>query len=122
MSRREDGAEKFDGNPASQTTRLGGSFASWVLTRRRSTLGGNALLTIPILIIQESDLSQPWQTIGAVLNWGTWLRTHILDLAIAVLTPALCTPACHHRGLREMNRALAPKKCPRPDSNRRRAA
>lgn len=72
-----------------------------------------ALLTIPILIIQESNLGRPWQVIGAVLNWGTWLtfatevavmlwvvprrrtwlRTHVLDLAITVLTPPFAPAA-----------------------------
>lgn len=66
-----------------------------------------ALLTIPILFIQESNFGQPWQVMGTLLCWGTWLtfatevvvmlwvvprkrtwlRTHILDLAITILTP-----------------------------------
>jgi len=66
-----------------------------------------ALLTIPIIFIQESNFGQPWQTMGTLLSWGTWLtfatevtvmlwvvprkrtwlRSHILDIAITVLTP-----------------------------------
>jgi voltage-gated potassium channel len=66
-----------------------------------------AFLTIPILVIQESDFGQPWSTVGGILNWvtwgvflaetvvmlsvvprrGEWLRSHILDVAIVVLTP-----------------------------------
>jgi voltage-gated potassium channel len=66
-----------------------------------------ALLTIPLVLIQESNLGQPWPTIGTVLNWitwlvfatevavmlcvvprkRTWLRTHMLDVAVTVLTP-----------------------------------
>lgn len=66
-----------------------------------------ALLTIPAIIIEESNAAQPWATVGTVLNWaiwlaflgevvvmlrvvpdrGLWLRDHPLDLAIVVLTP-----------------------------------
>lgn len=40
-----------------------------------------ALLTIPILFIQESDLGQPWQTMGTLLCWGTWL-TFATEVAV----------------------------------------
>ena len=66
-----------------------------------------ALLTIPILVIQESHLGQPWHAIGTVLNWGTWtmflvefvvmmwvvprkrdwLRSHVIDVVVVFLTP-----------------------------------
>lgn len=72
-----------------------------------------ALLTIPLVLIQESNLSQPWPTIGAILNWGTWLvfaaevvtmlwvvpskriwmRAHVLDLAVTILTPPFAPAA-----------------------------
>jgi voltage-gated potassium channel len=72
-----------------------------------------ALLTVPLVLIQESDLSQPWPTIGAILNWvtwlvfatevvvmlwvvprkRTWLRTHILDILVTVLTPPFAPAA-----------------------------
>jgi voltage-gated potassium channel len=72
-----------------------------------------ALLTIPLVLIQESDLSQPWPTIGAILNWGTWLvfatevvvmlwvvprkrtwlRNHVLDVLVVVLTPPFAPAA-----------------------------
>ena len=45
-----------------------------------------ALLTIPILIIQESDFSEPWGTISTVLNWGTWL----VFFAEAAVVPDCC--------------------------------
>lgn len=32
-----------------------------------------ALLVIPLLVIEDSSLGEPWQTVGDVLNWGTWL-------------------------------------------------
>jgi voltage-gated potassium channel len=71
-----------------------------------------ALLTIPVIAIEESATNEPWQTIGTVLNWATWLvfvaelvimlaivpdrwrwiRTHKLDVAITVLTPPVMPP------------------------------
>ncbi|MEA2318752.1 MAG: hypothetical protein QOD44_2941, partial [Solirubrobacteraceae bacterium] len=32
-----------------------------------------ALLVIPLLVLEESDVGEPWTTVAAVLNWGTWL-------------------------------------------------
>lgn len=72
-----------------------------------------ALLTIPILVIQESHLGKPWDAIGAILNWltwgtfaletivmlcvvkrrGAWLRGHLVDLAVVVLTPPFAPAA-----------------------------
>lgn len=72
-----------------------------------------ALLTIPILFIQESDLGQPWEGIGIALNWATWsvfaaevvvmlwvvprkrtwLSAHLLDVAITILTPPFAPAA-----------------------------
>lgn len=66
-----------------------------------------ALLVIPTLIIQESSLGEPWDTIAYVLNWTVWLtflaellvmlwvvpnrwewvRRHATDVAVVVLTP-----------------------------------
>jgi hypothetical protein len=62
---------------------------------------------IPVLIIDESDVSAVVATLGTVLNWatwlafvvevivmlavspsrGAWLRTHPLEVAVVVLTP-----------------------------------
>jgi len=72
-----------------------------------------ALLTIPLLLIQESNLGQPWVTFGSVLNWitwltfatevvvmlcvvprkRTWLRKHLIDLLVTVLTPPFAPAA-----------------------------
>lgn len=66
-----------------------------------------ALLTIPAIAIEQSNVGEPWDTIAVVLNWtiwtafvaevvvmltvvpdkGRWLRDHPLDLAIVLLTP-----------------------------------
>jgi len=32
-----------------------------------------ALLVIPTLVIEESNVAQPWDSIAAVLNWAVWL-------------------------------------------------
>jgi voltage-gated potassium channel len=72
-----------------------------------------ALATIPILIVQESHLGQPWATIAGVLNWSawltfasevvvmlwvsprkrTWLRAHLVDVLVTVLTPPFAPAA-----------------------------
>jgi len=72
-----------------------------------------AVMTIPLVLIQESNLAQPWPTIGTVLNWATWsvfatevvvmlcivpskrtwLRSHLLDVAVTVLTPPFAPAA-----------------------------
>jgi voltage-gated potassium channel len=66
-----------------------------------------ALLVIPVIAIEQSDLGDPWRTIAAVLNWATWIafavellvmlavvpnrlrwvRDHPLEVVIVVLTP-----------------------------------
>jgi len=66
-----------------------------------------ALLVIPVIAIEQSDVREPWPTIAAVTNWLIWLvflaefvvmlavvpnrwqwvREHPLDVAIVVLTP-----------------------------------
>ncbi|HVY96197.1 MAG TPA: potassium channel family protein [Solirubrobacterales bacterium] len=72
-----------------------------------------ALLTIPLVLIQESHLPQPWPTVGEVLNWGTWLvfatevvvmlwvaprkwvwaRSHVIDIVVTILTPPFAPAA-----------------------------
>jgi voltage-gated potassium channel len=66
-----------------------------------------ALLVIPVIVIEQSDLSDLWKLLATVLNWliwlvflaelvtllavapnrWAWLRRHPLELAIVVLTP-----------------------------------
>lgn len=66
-----------------------------------------ALLVIPAIAIELSDLGEPWDTLAVVLNWATWLafaaelvimlavvpdrrlwlRDHPLEVAIVFLTP-----------------------------------
>jgi voltage-gated potassium channel len=72
-----------------------------------------AALTIPLLLIGESNLGDPWPAVATILNWvtwlvfatevvvmlwvvprkRTWLRTHMLDVAVTVLTPPFAPAA-----------------------------
>jgi voltage-gated potassium channel len=72
-----------------------------------------ALLVIPALVIESSDLGQPWDALAVALNWATWLafvaevvimlavvddrwrwmRDHPLELAIVVFTPPFLPPS-----------------------------
>jgi len=85
-----------------------------------------ALLTVPILIIQESDFGEPWGTVATVLNWVTWLtffgeavvmlavvpdrrkwlRHHLLDVAVVVLTPPFAPQAWQNGRLFRLVRLL----------------
>ncbi len=66
-----------------------------------------ALLTVPLLVVQESDLGDPWTTLATIFNWVTWtvflaeavvmlaivpdrrrwLLRHLVDVAVVVVTP-----------------------------------
>lgn len=79
-----------------------------------------ALVVIPVVVIEASDFGEPWETVGAVLNWATWLaflaeavvmlsvvpdrwrwvRTHPIDIAVVVLTPPFATALATFRLLR----------------------
>jgi voltage-gated potassium channel len=68
-----------------------------------------ALLVIPVIVIEESNVAQDWKTVAEVLNWAiwlvfafelivmlavvpskaAWLRENPLEVAIVVLTPPL---------------------------------
>jgi voltage-gated potassium channel len=46
-----------------------------------------AVLVIPLLMIEQSDLGEPWTTVAAVLNWGTWLAFLIELVVMVVVVP-----------------------------------
>jgi voltage-gated potassium channel len=66
-----------------------------------------AVLVIPLLILEESNVGEPWDTVATVLDWGTWLaflaeavimlavvpdrrrwlREHPVEVVVVVLTP-----------------------------------
>ena len=81
-----------------------------------------ALLVIPLIVIEESSYGEPWDTIGVVLNWGTWfvfvaevvimlsvvpnrrrwIRDHPIDIAVVVFTPPFFAALAPARLLRLM--------------------
>jgi voltage-gated potassium channel len=46
-----------------------------------------ALLVIPLVAIEQSDLEQPWDTIADVLNRGTWLAFATEFVVMMVIVP-----------------------------------
>lgn len=72
-----------------------------------------ALLVIPIIAVEQSDLGEGWKTAAAIANWIVWLvfaaelivmlavvpdrlrwlRTHPVDVAIVVFTPPVLPPS-----------------------------
>ena len=72
-----------------------------------------ALSTIPVILVQDSDLGQPWDAVALVLNWAAWLmfvgeatimlsivpdrarwlRHHVIDIAVVILTPPFAPAA-----------------------------
>jgi len=72
-----------------------------------------ALLVIPVIVIEESNVSGTWKTVGAILNWGIWitfalevvvmlavvpskkrwLRDNPLEVAIVLFTPPFLPPS-----------------------------
>ncbi len=66
-----------------------------------------ALLTVPVIVIEQAHASGPWKDAAAVVNWAIWsvfafevvamlivvrdrkgwIRGHLLELAIVILTP-----------------------------------
>src|SRR5688572_100976 len=65
------------------------------------------LLVVPVLIVQHSDVVEPWDTVAVVADWviwlafvaelvimlavvpsrRQWLKSHPLDVAIVIFTP-----------------------------------
>src|SRR5438309_183369 len=66
-----------------------------------------SLLAVPVIVVEQTDVSRPWKDAAQVCNWviwlaflaevvamlaivpgrGRWLRDHPLELAIVLLTP-----------------------------------
>ena len=80
-----------------------------------------ALLVIPVIIVEQADVGEPWSQVANVTNWiiwlafatelvvmlivvprrGAWLRAHPLEVIIVVLTPPVVSTALQGiRGLR----------------------
>ena len=62
-----------EGNPSTGRTPRGGRARPHVGAAVRVADGIAALLVIPLLVIEDSNFGEPWDTIGVILNWGTWL-------------------------------------------------
>src|SRR3712207_9126378 len=76
-----------------------------------------ALLAIPVIVVQESDLGGFWEALAAVLDWAIWgmfaanlvvmlaivpdrrrwLLENPLDVLILVLPPQIGSAACRER-------------------------
>src|SRR5215208_305610 len=89
--------------PGTEATLRGERLAGWF----RGPLIVAALLAIPVIVMQESDLGRFWESVAAVLDWGIWgafaanlvvmlaivpdrrrwLLDNPLDALIVVLTP-----------------------------------
>lgn len=72
-----------------------------------------AMLTVPLVVIQESDLRAPWPDVAHALNWVTWivfaletvvmlavvpdrrrwLRRHVIDVLVVIVTPPFAPAA-----------------------------
>jgi voltage-gated potassium channel len=85
-----------------------------------------SLLVIPLLVIEESDLGEPWTTVADILNWGTWLaflfelivmlavvpsrkawlRDHPVEVITVVLTPPILPPGLAAARLLRLLRVL----------------
>ncbi len=66
-----------------------------------------ALLVIPVIVVEQSDVREPWRTVAGILNWAiwvafavelavmlavvrdrwAWVRAHPLEVAVVLLTP-----------------------------------
>jgi hypothetical protein len=76
-----------------------------------------ALLVVPVVAVEQSNLGDPWRALAAVLNWAIWLafateivvmiavvpnkwrwlREHPLEVFIVLVTPPSFPPGCKRR-------------------------
>lgn len=50
-----------------------------------------AVLVIPVIVLEEADVSDTWKTIGGVANWGIWLVFALEVLAMFSVVPSRWT-------------------------------
>lgn len=85
-----------------------------------------AVLVIPTIAVEETRPGEPWDTIAEVANWGiwltflaeivvmlsvvpdrrAWLKRHVLDVAIVILTPPILPPSMQAARLFQLLRLL----------------
>jgi hypothetical protein len=47
-----------------------------------------AALVVPIIILEESDLGKPWDTIALISNWAFWTAFAVELIAMLVVVPS----------------------------------
>ena len=47
-----------------------------------------ALLVIPVIVIEEADVSDAWKTLGAILNWGIWITFALEVVVMLAVVPS----------------------------------
>jgi voltage-gated potassium channel len=47
-----------------------------------------ALLVIPVIVIEESNVSDTWKTVGAVLNWAIWITFAMEVVVMLAVVPS----------------------------------
>jgi hypothetical protein len=50
-------------------------------------------LVIPLLILEQSSLGEPWSTVAVVLNWGTW-AAFAVELVVMLAVVATDATGC----------------------------
>ena len=69
------------------TSTQAASRAERAARRLRVPLIVAALLAIPTIVLQESDLGKPWEVLASVLDWGIWAVFAANLLIMLVLVP-----------------------------------
>jgi voltage-gated potassium channel len=47
-----------------------------------------ALLVIPVIVIEESNVSDTWKTLGAILNWAIWITFALEVVVMLAVVPS----------------------------------
>jgi voltage-gated potassium channel len=47
-----------------------------------------ALLVIPVIVIEESNVSSTWKTLGAILNWAIWITFALEVVVMLAVVPS----------------------------------
>jgi voltage-gated potassium channel len=47
-----------------------------------------ALLVIPVIVIEESNVSDAWKTVGAILNWAIWITFALEVVVMLAVVPS----------------------------------
>lgn len=47
-----------------------------------------ALLVIPVIVIEESNVGDTWKTLGAILNWAIWITFALEVVVLLAVVPS----------------------------------